>query len=258
LSNSGQIIFDISTKIEHSLSTLLGQDCLLCGAESHAGLLCAGCTAELPHAHAVVLCPQCAAPSPAGAICGRCLSHRPHYDRSVTAWRYAYPVDRLMQSFKYGAQLAVAKLCAKHIAIAGDLHNDPFRPSPVHAGLRRVDLVLAMPLHPRRLRERGFNQAVEIARPLARALGLPFDPLALQRVRDTAAQAGLAHTARIRNVRGAFASVRDVRGLHVAVVDDVMTTGATLDEVAKTLKKAGATRVVNWVAARTPDHGRQE
>ena len=167
-------------------------------------------------------------------------------------------MDHLLQSFKYGARLAFAKLCAGHIAAAGGLHNDPFQPCPVHGDRGRVDLVLAMPLHPRRLRERGFNQAVEIARPLARSLDLPFDPHALQRVRDTAAQAGLAHAARIRNVRGAFDCVREVRGLRVAVVDDVMTTGATLDEVARMLKKAGAAHVENWVAARTPDHGRQE
>lgn len=253
LSNSGQTTFDISLKMRQTLFALLGQDCLLCGAESRIGLLCAGCAAELPHTPAAALCPQCAAPSPARATCGRCLSHAPHYDRSIAAWRYAYPVDRLLQSFKYGARLTLAGLCAEHIAAAGGLHTDPFRPGPV-----RVDLVLAMPLHPRRLRERGFNQAVEIARPLARALGLPFDARTLERVRDTAAQAGLAHAARIRNVRGAFACIGDVRGLRVAVVDDVMTTGATLDEVAKTLKKAGAAHVENWVAARTPDHGRHE
>ena len=176
----------------------------------------------------------------------RCLGHPPHYDHTIAAWRYAYPADRLLQAFKYGARLALARLCAEHIERAGDLHADPLR-----AGAVRIDLVVAMPLHARRLRERGFNQAVEIARPLARKLGIPLDARALERVRDTAAQAGLPHVDRIKNVRGAFACTRDVAGLRIAVVDDVMTTGATLDEVAKTLKRAGAVHVENWVAART-------
>lgn len=246
MSNSKHAIFNISAKIRRSLLSLLGQDCLLCGARSQSGLLCTGCAGELPRLPAPQLCPQCATPSPAGATCGRCLSHPPHYDRTIAAWRYAYPADRLLQSFKYGARLALANFCAEHIARAGALRADPLRINPHH-----IDLVLAMPLHPRRLAERGFNQALEIARPLARALELPVGALALERVRDTAAQAGLPFAERVKNVRGAFACRRDLGGLRVAVVDDVMTTGATLDELAKTLKRAGAVHVENWVAART-------
>ena len=248
MSNSQSAIFDIRTKMMHSLSGLIGQDCVLCGIDCHDGLLCAECAAELPRLPALQLCPQCAAPSPAGAVCGSCLSHPPHYERTIAAWHYAYPADRLLQSFKYGARLALADLCADHIANAGALHADAFRPNPV-----RIDLLVALPLHPRRLRERGFNQAVEIARPLARSLGLRLDSLSLTRVRDTVAQADLPHRARIKNVRGAFACGRNLSGLRIAVVDDVMTTGATLDEAAMALKRAGAAHVENWVAARTVD-----
>ncbi len=251
MSNSELGVFNISTTIRQTLLGLLGQDCLLCGAHSAAGLLCAGCAAELPHLSVPHSCPQCASPSPAAATCGRCLSHPPHYDRSIAAWRYAFPADRLLQSFKYGARLALAGFCAEHIARAGGLHTDPFRPDAL-----RIDLVLAMPLHPRRLATRGFNQALEIARPLARMLALPVDAFALERTRDTAAQAGLALAERVKNVRGAFACKRDLAGLRIALVDDVMTSGATLDEAAKTLKRAGALHVENWVAARTPDHHR--
>lgn len=237
---------------------LLGQDCLLCGASSAAGLLCAGCDRDLPRltgANAPPLCPQCAAPSPAGAVCGRCLASRPHYDRSIAAWRYAYPADRLLQSLKYGARLALAGFCAGQIERAGGWGDDSGEKRTWDAVVPRIDLVVAMPLHPNRLAARGFNQAVEIARPLARRLALPFDPHALQRVRDTAAQTGLHLAEREKNVRKAFACTRDLAGLRVAVVDDVMTTGATLNEVAKTLKRAGAVHVENWVAARTPDLG---
>lgn len=253
MSNSEQSAFNISTTIRRSLLALLGQDCLLCGANSAVGLLCAGCAGELPRLSGSHSCPQCASPSHGAAIeaaiCGRCLSHPPYYDRSIAAWRYAFPADRLLQSFKYGARLALAGFCAENIARAGGLHTDPFRPDPL-----RIDLVLAMPLHPRRLATRGFNQALEIARPLSRMLALPVDALALERVRDTAAQAGLPLAERVNNVRGAFTCKRDLAGLRIAVVDDVMTSGATLNEVAKTLKYAGALHVENWVAARTPDH----
>lgn len=223
----------------------------MCGAHSASGLLCPGCAGELPRLSGPHSCPQCASPSPGAAICGRCLSHPPHYDRSTAAWRYAFPADRLLQSFKYGARLALAGFCAEHIVLAGDLHTDAFRAKPLH-----IDLIVPMPLHPRRLSARGFNQALEIARPLARTLRLPIDAFALERLRDTAAQAGLPLAERVKNVRGAFACKRDLAGLRIAVVDDVMTSGATLDEVAKTLKRAGVLRVENWVAARTLDHER--
>ena len=109
-----------------------------------------------------------------------------------------------------------------------------------------------MPLHPARLRERGFNQAVELARPLARRLGVPLAAALCRRLRDTPAQASLDRAARRRNVRGAFACDGDLSGRHVAVVDDVLTSGATIDALARALKKAGAARVSAWVAARAP------
>jgi ComF family protein len=112
-----------------------------------------------------------------------------------------------------------------------------------------------MPLHPRRLRERGFNHAAEIARTVARRLQLPLDAASCRRVRDTPPQQGLRHDARRRNVRGAFTCNGDVSGLHIALVDDVMTTGTSLDELAAVLKRAGAREVSCWVAARTPPPG---
>jgi ComF family protein len=180
-------------------------------------------------------------------VCGRCLTHPPHYDRTVAAWRYAYPADRMLQALKYGARLALAGFCAENIAQAStQASNQNIQSKPLEA-----DLIVPMPLHPRRLAERGFNQALEIARPLARSLGIAIDAHAVQRVRDTAAQAGLPFSERVKNVRSAFACERNLDGLRVAVVDDVMTTGATLNELAKTLKRAGASHVENWVVART-------
>lgn len=119
------------------------------------------------------------------------------------------------------------------------------------AACARPDRLMAMPLHAARIRERGFNHATEIAREVAKRLDLPLDTASCQRIRDTPPQMGLKHDARRRNVRGAFACSGDVHGQHIALIDDVMTTGTSLDELAATLKRAGAREVTCWVAART-------
>ena len=111
--------------------------------------------------------------------------------------------------------------------------------------------MLPVPLSAARLRERGYNQSMEIARTVVRTVGPKLQPWLCERSRDTLAQVDLPASDRVRNVRGAFRCPRPLDGIVVAVVDDVMTTGATLDEIAGALKRAGASRVVNWVAART-------
>lgn len=213
----------------------LPQDCLLCISASGDSPLCAACRHELPSPPSG--CPTCAMPGPRGAVCGACLGRAPHFDATVAAWRYAYPVDRLVQALKFRGRLALSAFFAEAIA----------------ARVGGADMVIPMPLHRRRLTERGFNQAAEIARRLARLKRLAFVLEAARRIRDTLPQADLAPGARLRNVRDAFTCDLDLSGARVAVVDDVMTTGATLDELAKALKRAGAARVENWVVARTVD-----
>ena len=213
----------------------LQQDCLLCGAASDDAPLCGPCRNELPALPRG--CPRCAMPSTLGEICGTCLRQPPQFDMTVAAWRYAYPVDRLVQALKFHGRLALASFFADALASL----------------VEGADVVIPMPLHPARLTERGFNQAAEIARQLT---GKPGTRLALQgasRIRRTLPQADLPVDERLRNVRGAFACALDLTGARVAVVDDVMTTGATLGELAKVLKRAGAARVENWVVARTLD-----
>ncbi len=220
--------------LSRNLLAWTGGDCLLCGEESGPELLCAACAAELPAL--AEHCPQCALPSPAGAVCGSCLDRPPHYDRTLALWRYEFPCDRLVQALKYRARLALSGFFARSLAS---------RPLP------EVDLIVPMPLHPKRLAERGFNQALEIARGLARRLGRPIEPRGVLRVKDTPPQTRLPYEERAKNVRGAFLCKLDLSGASVAVVDDVMTTGATLNELARALKRAGATRVENFVIART-------
>ena len=211
-----------------------GGDCLLCGAESGPELLCPACIGELPALPES--CPQCALPSPAAAVCGSCINRSPHFDATLALWRYEFPCDGLVQALKYRAQLALAGFFARSLAS---------RPLP------EVDVVLPMPLHAKRLADRGFNQALEIARGLARYRGTPIEPRGVLRVKNTPPQTELPYEDRAKNVRGAFLCELDLSGASVAVLDDVMTTGATLNELARVLKRAGATRVENFVIART-------
>ena len=216
---------------------VFGGTCMLCRGESEQGLLCPACDADLPRLGAA-LCPRCAVPSPAGAICGRCLSHPPRFDATVAALEYRFPADVLVHALKFRGQLALAALLAR--LLAERIHRNP-----------PVNFILPVPLASRRLRERGYNQALEIARHLARTTGARLAPEACERARDTPAQIGLPWAERAANVRGAFRAQGSLEGATVAVLDDVMTTGATLDEIAGALKRSGASYVVNWVVART-------
>jgi ComF family protein len=198
-------------------------------------VLCAACDADLPRL-GMPLCPRCALSSPGGALCGRCLAQTPSYDLTIAALAYAFPADTLVHAFKFRGELALAPLLAELLA----------RRIPAS---ERIDMVVPVPLAAERLRGRGYNQAAEVARLLA--LRAPLELFLCERSRDTAAQSDLPWAERRRNVRGAFVCKRAIPGRSVAVVDDVMTTGATLDELARVLKQAGAIRVVNLVVART-------
>lgn len=174
------------------------------------------------------------------ATCGGCLREPPHFDTTVALGDYTPPVDGMVVALKAGGRLALANVFGALLARRA-------------ARLEVTRGLLApVPLAFERHAQRGFNQATEIARRVARTLALPLDAALLLRVRDARPQHLLERAERRRNVRGAFAVRGDVRGRHVVVVDDVMTTGSTLDEVAMVLKQAGATRVTNLVVARTP------
>lgn len=217
------------------------QDCVLCGAGSGKELVCAACRPELPRSP-VPACPVCAAPvATAGHACGACLKQPPAYDRAIAALSYSFPADGLIQALKYRSQLPLSRLFA-------DLLCEAVSAAP------RPDVLIALPLHPERARERGFNQATEIAKQVARTLDIPLDTGSLARTRNTASQAALPWEKRHKNVKGAFACADGVAGKHVALLDDVMTSGATLNEAAQTLKLAGAAEVSLWVVARAVPH----
>ncbi|PPU93962.1 ComF family protein [Xanthomonas albilineans] len=220
---------------------LLPERCLVCTEPGAPGLdLCPACCDALPwNAHA---CRHCALPLPgldADQLCGACQRRRPPLHLVVSACVYAAPVDGLLRRFKFHQDLVAGRLLAALLQARC-------------AALPRPQALLPIPLHTARLRERGYDQALELARPLARALDVPVCH-GLQRVRATVAQSELDARARRRNLRGAFA-VPDpaVLPAHVALIDDVMTTGATLHAAAQALRRAGVTRVDAWVVARVP------
>jgi ComF family protein len=210
--------------------------CLLCGEVAGDCGLCRGCREQLPALNPQH-CPLCAAPTPGSQTCGRCLQHPPQFDRVVAALEYAHPADALVCSLKYQGSLGSARPLAYGLADA--LEQEPY-----------PDLVLPMPLAAERQAQRGFNQAAEIARHVCREFGIPTTISAVHRVRAGVPQALLPWKERARNVRGVFRCTSDLSGMRVAVVDDVLTTGATLDALAAELKRAGARDVVGWIAAR--------
>ncbi len=212
--------------------------CSLCGAPSLESGLCRACFDSLPFAVGE-RCPVCAVSTPGATHCGRCLKHPPAYDRVAAALDYLSPVDFLVADLKYSRKLAAARVLAYPLAKL--LEREPY-----------PDIVLPMPIALSRLRERGFNQASEIARHACTAFGIRVSERIARRSHARQSQTALPWSDRARNVRGAFDCDADLGGKTIAVVDDVMTTGATLNELARTLKRAGAERVIGWIAARTP------
>ncbi len=230
------------------LPSVMPSSCAICGM-TDADAICSICRTQF-FSQSRHRCLQCAMPLPGmpaatATKCGECLKQPPAFEATIVASDYAPPIDRLVLALKFGNQLALAPMFARILRDA--LLSERQLPLPM--------LLTAVPLGRQRLAERGFNQALEIAKPLSRALGIALDPHLVARLRDTQAQALLHPDERHKNIRHAFVVPQDaaarVQGRHIGVVDDVITTGETLNELAATLKRFGATRVTNFVFART-------
>lgn len=223
--------------------------CLLCDERGdYRDAICPACHAELPWLDAQ--CNLCALPLPApGLVCGECQKRRPFFDSVQTPWRYDFPIDALITRFKHHGKWPLGRLLG--VLLSHHLQT------AFATGLPRPDLLLPVPLGKQRLRQRGFNQAGMLADWLQPQLNVPVHHHLLRRERDTDAQQELDAAARQRNLRDAFALAQPgaVKGKHVALVDDVLTTGATATTLARLLKKAGAQRVDVYCLARTPKPG---
>jgi ComF family protein len=213
--------------------------CLLCGDPGAAGRdLCRPCADSLPYNRTACIRCGLTLPFPQDSECGRCQRHPPAFHSTCALFRYEEPVRHLIHALKFGARYPCARLLGSLLADAlSSLEDKPA-------------LLIPVPLHPSRYRERGFNQATEIARILSRRLQIPLDVTGCVRVRRTQPQAELAAEERARNIRKAFQIVGKPAVAHVAIVDDVVTTGATVNELARVLRAAGVRRVAVWACAR--------
>lgn len=212
--------------------------CLLCQAEGYrSGIdLCELCLGELPRLAAT--CSTCAIPLPMAGKCGQCQHDPPAFDRATAVFHYQPPVDWLIQGLKFRAKLANGRLLGEQMGefLAENLTDIP-------------DVIVPVPLHPQRLRERGYNQALELAKPLAKILQVPLWQ-DVERVISTEAQSLLPKDKRCKNIKGAFRVNKPIEGVRVAIVDDVMTSGSTVGELARMLRQQGAIYIEVFACAR--------
>lgn len=226
------------------------QTCLICDEHAESDdCVCNACETELPWL--MERCDVCALPLPMdGLVCGQCQKHPPAYQQVIAPWTYSFPVDSLISRFKHQARWPLGHLLGR---LLGRLLQHRFE----NAELSRPDCLLPVPMPPKRLRQRGYNQAVMLARWLSADLDIPCDEHLLLRPQETIAQQDLDAKTRKRNLRNAFALSPGawVQGRHLALVDDVLTTGATAHSLARLLMKAGARQVDVYCLARTPKPG---
>src|SRR3990167_2050675 len=222
--------------------TLLPPCCLLCGTSTrNPHYLCSDCYKDLPIS--TQNCPRCAQKlHSTSATCGACLNHPPPFDETHALFPYQAPITHLITKLKFQHQLSHAKALGTLFCARIQEHWYQSKPLP--------DLLLPVPLHPARLQARGFNQAVEIAKPIAKHFAIPLDLTGVRRIKPTAAQSGLSARQRKQNVAHAFDSNEDYTDRSLAVIDDVMTTGHTLRELCQLLKKKGAKHLTIWCVAR--------
>jgi ComF family protein len=226
--------------------------CRACGGRIQgrdAEYFCSGCRGHIQLV-SHPLCKVCGRPFPDASgddhTCGACLERKPYFV-SARAWacyprEEQHPLRQVVQKFKYGRKVSLGKPLGRLLARGCDAFLSEIQ----------VDLVVPVPLHPKRLRWRGFNQSVLLARQIGRAYKVSIDPFVLMRSRETAAQTQLAEDERLKNVRGAFAlnPQRSVKQKSILLVDDVYTSGATVNECSRTLKRGGAKQVFVLTLAR--------
>lgn len=231
--------------IRHLSHLLLPQHCIFCHIDTREAYpICRPCQQELPILpHHCLKCAQNLSPgNEIELVCGSCLQSPPPFHRIYTLFPYKPPITQLIINLKFRHQLGNARALGLLMAEKALYHWYSHSSLP--------DLLIPTPLHPLRLKERGFNQSLEIAKAVAHALHLPIDRFGIKRIRLTASQSSLPAKQRLNNVKGAFSTTINYKGLHVAIIDDVVTTGHTISEISQVLKQAGAARIDVWCCAR--------
>lgn len=234
---------NLVTSLAHHFSRLYSNltpiPCRLCGADCQNQVLCPNCIKDLPELKSV--CPQCSLPTSASQRCGQCLSNPPEQNTSISIYQYKDPIDRLIADFKFNDKLYLSQFFAEKI-----LTKLNHRPLP--------ELLIPIPLHPQRLKQRGYNQSFELAKILSKSLSIPVSNSFLERIINTQPQSSMPFKQRKNNIKHAFKAADGLPFKHIALIDDVLTTGHTANAAAKTLKKAGATTIEVWTIARTIRH----
>jgi ComF family protein len=217
--------------------------CILCGLSSgRTSDICQECESELPWiANACYCCGQDL--DSFDNICGCCLQKRPAFDRTIALFHYQKPIDNFITALKFANKLIYAKILGELLASKLISHYSESQRWP--------EVIIPVPLHNKRLRERGFNQSLEITRPIAKKLKIPTDFKSCYRTRNTQAQAQISFKERQKNLINAFAVKHNFRANHIAIVDDVMTTGSTVGELSETLRQHGVQIIDIWCCART-------
>jgi len=214
---------------------ILPQSCFLCG-DSSTQTLCTACLADLPYHNTACIC--CAKTLEAEGVCSQCQTQSPPYTHTQAVFTYTYPIDKLIIAAKFDHNLAVlnllGKLMAQHLII------EP-----------RPDILIPVPLHSKRLRQRGYNQSLELAKRITKQTGIPLDYKACKRIKNTCPQTSLSAKQRQNNLVDAFSVLRlPPHWQHIVLIDDVMTTGTTVTELARVWLEAGVQRVDVWCCAR--------
>lgn len=230
----------VNNCINIAQSLLFPSICVLCGSRAIKEYdLCLACAAELPRP--ATACHRCALPLSDPGICGRCLRKTPGFDSTYAVFHYAPPVDFLIQRLKFNRKLNYARLLGSLMAVELSKRYSVADELP--------EAIIPVPLFPSRLRSRGYNQALELARPIANQLDIPIDYKSCTRTRETVMQSDLPAKLRRRNVKGAF-QTRSIDADYVAIIDDVMTTGYTVDELARVVRSSGVKKIDIWICAR--------
>lgn len=219
---------------------LFAQPCFLCGDLVETAAICMACTADLPLLGPA--CQRCALPLTIQGVCGQCQQNPPLQQATFAVYRYQPPIDKCITAFKFHRQLSLNAFFVQAM-----LQQQQIRDA-------LPDCLIPIPLHPHRLRHRGFNQSAELAKSLGKQLGIAVDLYQLKRIRHTAPQSGLAFKARQRNIKQAFRYSAESPPKHVALIDDVMTTGQTVAEASRCLLQGGVKHVEVWTIARTIRH----